>query len=260
MIFFPTTPSAPDFSLILPCHNEEAGLDSCLREAREALSPYSHEIIVSDSSTDRSPQIALNHGVRLIKHDRLGYGNAYRAAFSAAAGRYILMADADGSYDFGDLPILIQKLLDGYDLVIGNRFSQRANGRHMPFWHRSVGNPVLSFLINRSCGSGLSDTQSGLRAMKRDTLLSLGLSSPGMEFASEMVLRSAQAGLRITEVPVRYRARIGQSKLRPITDGLRHLWLILNFAASRFTNRFAPNTPMPGLKAPSAQTAESLGR
>ncbi len=215
-------------SLILPCRNEEKGLRHCIEQARKALAPYEHEIIVSDSSVDRSPEIAREMGVRLVKHDTVGYGSAYQHGLRHASGRYILMADPDGSYDFNDLIPMIKKLEQGHDAVIGDRFVQRANRVNMPAERWFIGNPLLTGLIQKLFASPLSDTQCGLRAVRHDVLLGLDCRAAGMEYASEMVIKLVRAGASVCELPIRYHARLGESKLNPVVDGLRHLGLILS--------------------------------
>jgi glycosyltransferase involved in cell wall biosynthesis len=214
-------------SVVLPCRNEERALPICIYNIREALKNHDHEIIVSDSSTDDSPAIAKALKTTLIKHDKLGYGLAYRESFKHITGDYILMGDADATYNYHDFIPMIQKLDEGYDLVVGNRFSRRKNKSHMPFLHWNLGNPFLTFLMRRRFRIPIHDTQCGIRAVRRAALENIRWKSPGMEFASEMIIKLHLAGFKITETPVHYLPRVGVSKLRPVSDGLRHVRVIL---------------------------------
>jgi glycosyltransferase involved in cell wall biosynthesis len=247
-------------SLILPCRNEEQGLRHSIERARTALAPFEHEIIVSDSSTDRSPEIAREMGVRLVKHDTVGYGSAYQHGLRHASGRYILMADPDGSYDFNDLLPMIEKLERGCDAVIGDRFAARANRANMPAERWFIGNPLLTGLIRKLFASPLSDTQCGLRAVRHDVLLGLDCRSTGMEYASEMVIKLVRSGASVCELPIRYHARLGESKLNPVADGLRHLRLILSSRCSELFPHLAHESvqPEPG-RALLARVAEARG-
>lgn len=217
----------PQISVILPCQNEEGALGMCIDEIRESLTGQSYEIIVSDSSTDRSPEIARQKEAKLVKHDLPGYGNAYLQAFPHAQGDYIVMADADFSYDFKEVKLLINKINEGFDLVIGSRLRGNIYPGAMPFSHRIFGTPILNLLIQLTTGLKISDSQSGFRAITKNSLCKLGPTSPGMEFASEMIVKAKRTGLKINEVPISYRARIGESKLRKIKDGWGHLKFIL---------------------------------
>ena len=203
------------------------------------LAPFEHEIIVSDSSTDRSPLIAREMGVQLVKHDTAGYGNAYQHGIRRAAGRYILMADADGSYDFSDLLPMIQKLEQGHDAVVGDRFAMKSNRASMPADRWFVGNPLLTGLIQKLFASPFSDTQCGLRAIRRDTLLGLDCRAAGMEYASEMIIKLVRSGASVCELPIQYHPRLGESKLDPIKDGLRHLGLIVSSRCAELFPNFA---------------------
>ena len=139
----------PEISIILPCRNEEEAVGFCLKQIKEVIKTnnLNAEIIVSDSSTDNSPKIAKEHNVKLVKHDKEGYGNAYLEAFPRARGKYIFMADCDGTYNFSEIPNFINRLKEGYDLIIGNRFNGKMENRAMPFSHKYIGNPILSFVL-----------------------------------------------------------------------------------------------------------------
>ncbi len=159
-----------------------------------------------------------------------GYGNAYLKGFEEARGRYIVMADADNTYDFGDIDKFIMPLHDGYDLVMGNRFKGHMAKGAMTWSHRYIGNPILSGMLNLFFHTGIRDAHCGMRAFRRDALQQMRLRTGGMEFASEMVINAAKAGLKITERPIDYSPRIGDSKLRTVRDGWRHLRFLLLYS------------------------------
>ena len=228
-------PNDEDFvSLVLPCLDEGASVGLCVREATEtmAMAGISGEVLVVDNgSTDASEQIARSAGARVIREKRPGYGNALLAGINAARGSIVVMADADWSYDFRRLPDLIEPIRDGSaDMVLGTRMAA-ATRSSMPLLHRYVGSPLLTFLVSRAArGLAVTDSQSGYRAFRKEAALKLGLQSGGMEFASEMLIRAGNAGLRISNVSTGYRPRIGKSKLSAFADGWRHLKLIFLLA------------------------------
>src|SRR5262249_55906226 len=153
---------------------------------------------------------------------RRGYGSAYLAGFAASRGAYIVMADADLTYDFNEIPRFVGELRDGAQLVMGDRMDNIHPGA-MPWLHRYVGNPVLSVVLNLFFRTGIRDAHSGMRALRRDVLPVLDLRATGMEFASEMVIRASKEGLAIREFPIEYHPREGESKLSSFRDGWRHL-------------------------------------
>jgi glycosyltransferase involved in cell wall biosynthesis len=223
-----------DVSVVLPCLDEENSVGLCVREASEAFAAANivGEIIVVDNgSTDASKEIAAAAGGRVVEEVRPGYGSALLTGFEASKGEIVVMADADFTYDLGRIPDLVAPIVEGRaDLVLGSRLDSASRGT-MPFLHRFVGTPLLTFLTARACGRRVvTDSQSGYRAFRRDSLEAMTLSSPGMELASEMLINSARAGLRIVEIQTGYRPRIGQSKLATWSDGWRHLTLILMLA------------------------------
>lgn len=219
-------------SVVLPCRNESMGLAACLEQIQQVfrINGISGEIIVSDSSTDESPEIAKKHEAVLVKHDQEGYGIACRLGFGAAQGKYIFLADADGSYDFNELPHFLNELERGYDFVIGNRFGGKIAPRSMPWLHRYIGNPVLSFVLRLFFNAKVTDVHCGMRAISRKALDSITLYTSGMEFASEMVIQAVKKNLKITELPINYFPRLGQSKLKPLADGWRHLRFMLLYS------------------------------
>jgi len=227
-----------DISILIPCLNEAETLSDCIAEAWTAISDSDliGEIIVADNgSTDGSVEIAQNAGARVVHIPEKGYGNALTGGIRAAHGQYILMGDADGSYDFTELSGFMEKLYQGFDLVIGCRFPRcggRVNPGAMPWKHRWIGNPVLSALGKLFFSSPVDDFHCGLRAFRRESVLSLGLKTDGMEFASEMVVKASLNGLRITQVPITLR-KDGRSRpphLRSWRDGWRHLRFMLLYS------------------------------
>jgi glycosyltransferase involved in cell wall biosynthesis len=218
-----------DLSIIFPCRNEEKALLFCLRKTKKIIEDngINAEIIVSDSSVDRSPEIARREGVRLVKHDKVGYGNAYLEGIRVAKGKYILMVDADCTYDFEDIPKFLFFLKEGYDMVVGNRFGKKMDSGAMSFSHRYIGNPILSGVLRLLFNAKIRDAHCGIRAIKRDALRKLDLHTTGMEFASEMIIKATKKKLKIKEFPVNYYKRIGDSKLKTTSDGWRHLRFML---------------------------------
>ena len=220
-------------SVILPCLNEIESVAAVVREALHAMEEagVAGEVIVVDNgSTDGSAEVAASAGARVVRERRRGYGAAYMAGFAAAAGDVIVMADADGSYDFAALPAFLDRIRDGDQFVMGSRFKGHLESGAMPWTHRHIGSPILSGLLNLLYHTGVDDAHCGMRAFRRDVLDDLRLRMPGMEFASEMVVNAARSGLRIGEVPVNYRVRGGRSKLRTIPDGWRHLRFLMLYS------------------------------
>jgi hypothetical protein len=227
-----------DISVVLPCLNEATSVGLCITEARAAIAQrgWDGEVIVVDNgSDDGSDVVAVEHGASVVFAPERGYGSALRAGIAKARGRVVVMADADCSYDLSNLAELARPVVDGdLDLHLGSRFDGRERGS-MPALHRHVGTPLLTFLVSRAGAKcRLSDSQSGYRAFDRAAINELGLSSTGMEFASEMLIEAGRAGLRIGETPMGYRTRVGESKLDTFRDGLRHLRLIVLLAPSLF--------------------------
>ncbi|MBB5340517.1 glycosyltransferase family 2 protein [Tunturiibacter gelidoferens] len=222
-------------TILMPCLNEAETLAFCVRQAVAALrdNNVAGEVVVADNgSTDGSQKIATDEGARVVNVPVRGYGAALIAGIEAARGKYILMADADASYHFEHLPRFLPKLDEGYDLVMGNRFSGTIEPGAMPPLHRYLGNPVLSSIGRIFFGIPVRDFHCGLRAFRRDPILALNLRTTGMEFASEMVVKSSLAGLRMTEVPTTL-SPDGRSRpphLRSWRDGWRHLRFLLLFS------------------------------
>jgi len=218
-----------DVSVVIPCLNEEENIEACVIQALEAMASagISGEVVVADNaSEDRSAELATAAGARVVREERRGYGSAYLAGFAAARGRYILMGDADLTYDFNEIPRFVKHLDEGAELVMGDRMGNIQPGA-MPWLHRYVGNPVLSGILNFFFKTGISDAHCGMRALRRDVLPRLDLRTTGMEFASEMVIRAGKEHLRIAELPIDYHPRGGESKLNTWSDGWRHLRFLL---------------------------------
>ena len=220
---------APLVSVVIPCLNEEVNIERCVREATAALEAgglIGEVLVVDNDSDDRSAELAAGAGARVVVEPRRGYGSAYLAGFAAARGTYIVMADADLTYDFREIPSFVEQLSAGAELVMGNRMRNIKPGA-MPWLHRYIGNPLLTGLLNLFFRTGVRDAHCGMRALRRDVLDTLDLRTTGMEFASEMVIRAAKEHLAIAEVDIEYHPRGGESKLSSFRDGWRHLRFLL---------------------------------
>jgi glycosyltransferase involved in cell wall biosynthesis len=221
--------SQPDLSVILPTLNEETTIGICIQKIQQVFRDMGvhGEIIVSDSSTDKTPEIAREMGAFVVHPQHRGYGYAYLEGFTHARGKYIVIGDADNTYDFLELPLLIRDLDEGADLVVGSRFRGEIKQGAMIPLHQYIGNPLLTWVLNRVFTTEFSDTHSGFRAIRADALKKLNLQSWGMEFASEMLIKASREGLKITEVPITYYPRETPSKLSSFSDGWRHVRFIL---------------------------------
>ncbi|MDY3554884.1 glycosyltransferase family 2 protein [Gemmata sp. JC717] len=223
-----------EVSVVMPCLNEARTVGVCVAKAVRALREMgvSGEVIVADNgSTDGSQQVAAAAGARVVPVARRGYGAALQGGISAAAGRYVVMGDADDSYDFSRIEPFVARLRAGDELVMGNRFRGGIQPGAMPWHHRYVGNPVLTGLLNLFFRAGVRDAHCGLRAFRRDAYARLDLVTTGMEFASEMVVKATLRGLRVGEVPVVLHpdGRDRPPHLRSFRDGWRHLRFLLLF-------------------------------
>jgi glycosyltransferase involved in cell wall biosynthesis len=219
----------PLVSVVIPCLNEEENIQACVLAARRALedNALSGEVIVVDNdSEDLSAKLAADAGATVIHEQRRGYGSAYLAGLGQAQGKYVIMADADLTYDFNDIPRFVERLQAGAELVMGDRMDNIEPGA-MPWLHRYIGNPLLTGMLNTFFRTGVRDAHCGMRALRHDALPRLRLRTTGMEFASEMVVRAAKEGLVIDELPIRYSPRGGTSKLSSFRDGWRHLRYLL---------------------------------
>lgn len=225
----------PSVSAVIPCLNEERTLGICIQKALDAFARRGilGEVVVGDNgSSDRSVEIAQDLGARVIHQPVKGYGAAISAAVGAARGKYLIMADADDSYDWSQLDAFIDALEDGAELVMGNRFAGGIEPGAMPPLHRYLGNPVLSAVARWLHQSPIRDFHCGMRGFTREAFQRMGARSPGMEFASEMVINAHRAGLTIREVPIKLYPdkRDRPPHLRSFRDGWRHLRLIIAHA------------------------------
>jgi glycosyltransferase involved in cell wall biosynthesis len=215
-------------SVVIPCLNEAETIAECVTRARRVLAETGLDgevIVVDNGSEDGSGDLARRAGAHVVDEPRRGYGSAYLAGLATAAGEYIVMVDADLTYDFGEIPRFVRELENGAQVVIGNRMENIKPGA-MPLLSR-LGNPLLSGFLNILHRTNVHDAHSGMRALRRDVVPILNLRTVGMEFASEMVIRATREHLDVREVPIALHPRVGTSKLSPFRDGWRHLRLIL---------------------------------
>jgi glycosyltransferase involved in cell wall biosynthesis len=223
--------TAPSVTVVIPCLNEAETIGESVRRARAALGRLDRPcevLVVDNGSDDGSAELAAAAGARVIHEPRRGYGSAYLAGFAAAETDYLVMVDADLTYDFEEIPRFVSELDAGYELVIGNRLEGVQPGA-MGVLSR-IGNPILSGLLNLLYRTPVKDAHCGLRALRRDVLSTLALNATGMEFASEMVIRAARSNLQLRELPIELHVRGGESKLSPFRDGWRHLRLMLVYS------------------------------
>ena len=224
-----------ELTVLIPCLNEQRTIAHCVRVALDAMASHgiAGEVLVSDNgSTDGSVEIAIAAGARVVSCPTRGYGAALHWGFLHAKGRYVLMGDADQSYDFSLLPRFVGYARTGAPFVIGTRLRGRIDKGAMPPLHRYLGTPVLTWILNSLFGTRISDCNCGMRCIERDTYLRLNLTSPGMEFASEMIVKAAVQGVPITEIPIDFHKdqRDRRPHLRSFRDGWRHLRLLLSHA------------------------------
>jgi glycosyl transferase family 2 len=224
-----------ELTVLIPCLNEQRTIANCVRTALDTMARHAitGEVLVSDNgSTDASVEIAIAAGARVVSCPTRGYGAALHWGFLHAKGRFVLMGDADQSYDFSLLPRFVGYARTGAPFVIGTRIRGRIEKGAMPLLHRYLGTPVLTWILNSLFGTRISDCNCGMRCVDRDTYLNLNLTSPGMEFASEMVVKAAVQGVAITEIPIDFHKdrRDRRPHLRSFRDGWRHLRLLLSHA------------------------------
>jgi glycosyltransferase involved in cell wall biosynthesis len=227
----PRTAAALRVSIVIPCLNEAESIGECIRRARAVLGEQhllGEIVVVDNGSDDGSGDIARSLGATVVDEPRRGYGHAYLAGFRAARGRYIVMIDADLTYDFAEIPRFVRALEEGAEVVIGNRMRDVQPGA-MSIVSR-IGNPLLSGFLNLLYRTPVADAHCGMRAFRRSVLRKLDLHSTGMELASEMIIRATKAKLDIRELPIALYPRGGESKLVPFRDGWRHLRLILVYS------------------------------
>lgn len=225
----------PEVSFVLPCLNEEEAIAIVVADALRVIDDMGvtgEVIVVDNGSDDRSANLAAGAGARVIFEPRRGYGSAYLAGLPAARGRFVVLTDADSTYDLAAVPELVQRLRDGADLILGSRFRGQILPGAMPWTNRFIGNPILTGMLNLLFRTDLSDAHCGLRGVRREAIGRLALSATGMEFASEMVIKAAKRGLRIDEIPITYRPRVGDSKLHRVSDAWRHVRFMLVHSAT----------------------------
>jgi glycosyltransferase involved in cell wall biosynthesis len=228
-------PASPQISVVIPCLNEEEAVGAVVDQAWEGIerSGRPGEVIVVDNgSTDSSAEIAGAHGAMVLYEPRRGYGQAYLTGISHARGDYIVMADADGTYPLNELAGFVDALESGSDLVLGSRFEGRIHEGAMPWSNRWIGNPILTGLLNRLFGIRVSDAHCGMRGLRRSAIPVLDLHSTGMEFASEMVFKAFRRRLEVSEIPIDYFERTGESKLSRFGDAWRHIRFMLLYSPS----------------------------
>lgn len=217
-------------SVILPCLNEEKGVGICIGKIKEVFDDNDIEgeiIVVDNGCIDKTSDIAKKLNVNVVYENKKGYGRAYLRGFKEAKGEIIIMGDADNSYDFYEIPRFLKELKSSHaDFVIGNR--KILKDHSSPFLHKYIGRPFFSLLLKFLFNIKISDSHCGFGAIKKNSLERLNLRSNGMEFASEILIKSKKNKLKIKEIPIVYYKRIGKSKLRTFRDGFRHLSLILN--------------------------------
>ena len=220
----------PTLSVVLPTLNEEDGIAECIDRITHALQELgiTGEVIVSDSSTDRTPEIARNNGAIVTEPTEGGYGAAYLHAFEQVRGEYVAIGDADTTYDFEELPKLFRLVADGdADMAMGSRLDGEIKPGAMPALHQYVGNPLLTKFLNVFYKAGVSDAHSGMRVISTEALDRMTLQSTGMEFASEMIMEAGARDLTIKEEPITYHERVGEATLDSFEDGWRHVRFML---------------------------------
>jgi glycosyltransferase involved in cell wall biosynthesis len=221
---------SPVLSVVMPTLNEEDGIRTCIDWIKAAIEELQvpTEILISDSSTDRTPEIAREMGAVVVEPDGKGYGYAYRYAFERTRGEYIVMGDADTTYDFTQIPRLLDHLEEtGADIVMGSRLDGEIKDGAMPTLHQYIGNPLLTRFLNTFYRAGVSDAHSGFRIFTRDAYERMDLETTGMEFASEMIMDAGARDLQIEEVPIIYHERKGEETLDSFRDGWRHVRFML---------------------------------
>jgi glycosyltransferase involved in cell wall biosynthesis len=220
-------------SVILPCLNEEAGIAICIKKINEVFSKENIKgelIVVDNNSTDKSPEIARSMGAKVVFQPIRGYGAAYIKGLDEAGGDYLIIADADDTYDFYQIPQFVKTLDEGYDLVMGNRFKGNMAKGAMTFSHRYIGNPIITFVFRVFFQTHLSDIMCGMRAFTKEAYKKMELKCLGMEFATEMVFAGLRQSLKMAEVPANYFPRKGETKLRSLEDAWRHFRFMLLFS------------------------------
>lgn len=226
----------PVISVVIPCLDEAAGVGKCVEKALRALQEMrvpGEVIVIDNGSTDASADIAAKAGAQVIQERRRGYGAAYLRGFREARGKYLVMGDADDTYDFRDIPRFVAPLEhDGVDMVIGTRLKGHILPGAMPWTHRWIGNPILSGMLRLFFHTRISDSHCGMRSFTREAFEQMHLRTQGMEFASEIIVNALRERLKIHEIPITYHPREGVSKLSGLTDAWRHVRFMLVYSPS----------------------------
>lgn len=220
-----------ELTILIPALNEEETIEICIKKALKFIKDnnINGEVLIADNnSTDNTSQIAKENGVRVINVNHKGYGNTLTEGIKNAQGKYTIIGDADNSYNFFELEDFISKLREGYDLVIGNRYGKTMEKGAMPFTHKYIGTPVLSFLIRTKYKVPLKDINCGLRGFVTEKLLQLNCSAEGMEYASEMIIKAKESNLKMIEIPINFYKDTRNKKphLKSVKDGIRHMKVI----------------------------------
>ncbi len=221
-----------ELTILIPALNEEKTIEIVIKKAQKWLNDRNIDgeiLIANNGSTDNTKEIALKNGARVIDIEQKGYGSALISGIENSKGKYIIFGDADDSYNFLEIDGMYDKLKDGNDIVIGNRYAGKMEKGSMKFSHKFIGTPILSFLIRKKFKLNLNDINCGLRGIKKDAIIKLNCKSSGMEFASEMLIKAAKAKLKIEEIPINFYKDKRNSKphLKTLQDGVRHLKIIL---------------------------------
>lgn len=222
-----------ELTILIPALNEEETIGICIEKAQKIIKTNNIDaeiLVVNNNSIDKTEEIAKKMGARVINVLEKGYGKALIEGTKNANGKYIIMGDADDSYNFLEIDEFINNLKDGYDFVIGNRLKGKCEKGAMPFLHRYIGTPILSFLISKKYKIKIGDINCGLRGYNKEKIINLNCICPGMEYASEMIIKAAKANLKIKEIPINFYKdkRNKKPHLRTIRDGIRHLKIIIN--------------------------------
>lgn len=221
-----------ELTILIPALNEEKTIEIVIKKAQKWLNDRNIDgeiLIANNGSTDNTKEIALKNGARVIDVEQKGYGSALISGIENSKGKYIIFGDADDSYNFLEIDGMYDKLKDGNDIVIGNRYAGKMEKGSMKFSHKFIGTPILSFLIRKKFKLNLNDINCGLRGIKKDAIIKLNCKSSGMEFASEMLIKATKAKLKIEEIPINFYKDKRNSKphLKTLQDGVRHLKIIL---------------------------------
>ena len=221
-----------ELTILIPALNEEKTIEIVIKKAQKWLNDRNIDgeiLIANNGSTDNTKEVALKNGARVIDIEQKGYGSALISGIENSKGKYIIFGDADDSYNFLEIDGMYDKLKDGNDIVIGNRYAGKMEKGSMKFSHKFIGTPILSFLIRKKFKLNLNDINCGLRGIKKDAIIKLNCKSSGMEFASEMLIKAAKAKLKIEEIPINFYKDKRNSKphLKTLQDGVRHLKIIL---------------------------------